>query len=163
VLKGLDPLLGADLLYVLAAMGHGDEVAVVDRNFPAVSMSTRLVHLWGANVIVAGQAVLSVLPLDSFVPERVTRMEVVGAPDELPEVQAQFLAMCEMSEQRPIKMASLARQEFYARARLAFAVVTTCEARPYGCFLLVKGVITNLPVVPGKASALETPGPLSGG
>ncbi|MGD0809951.1 MAG: RbsD/FucU domain-containing protein [Acidimicrobiales bacterium] len=141
MLKGLDPLLGEDVLYVLAAMGHGDQVALVDRNFPAASMSRRLVRLAGADMVTAARAVLSVLPLDTFVDRPVTRMEVVGAPSEVPQVQAEVLALCQESEGREFEMGSLRREEFYAHAKEAFAVVATSEARPYGCVLLTKGVL----------------------
>jgi L-fucose mutarotase len=141
VLKGIDELVSADLLYALAAMGHGDELAVVDRNFPAASTARRLIRLDGADVTQAGRAILSLLPLDTFVDAPVLRMEVVGSPAELPTVQKEFLALCEATEQRPLTMGSLTRDAFYERARHAFAVVATSESRPYGCFLLTKGVI----------------------
>jgi L-fucose mutarotase len=141
VLKGIDELISADLLYVLAAMGHGDQIAVVDRNFPAVSTARRLVRIDGASVTDAGRAILTLLPLDTFVEAPVLRMEMVGSPDELPRVQNEFLALCEASEHRPITMGSLTRETFYERTRQAFAVVVTSESRPYGCFLLTKGVI----------------------
>jgi L-fucose mutarotase len=154
VLKGIDSLLHADLLYLLAAMGHGDELAIVDRNFPAASRSQRLVRLDGADLLAAGRAILSVFPVDDFVPEPVTGMRVVDGPlggsggspprastDETPQVQLDFLRLVEESEGRPVTMASVSRHDFYARASAAFGVVVTSEARAYGCVLLTKGVI----------------------
>jgi L-fucose mutarotase len=141
MLKRIDPLLNADLLYILAAMGHGDELALVDNNFPATSHAQRLVRLDGVDATVAGRAILSVLPLDTFVDEPVVRMEVVGAPDDVTPVQVEFLQLAEAAEGRDLSMGALSRHGFYARAQSAFAVVATSEARPYGCFLLVKGVI----------------------
>jgi L-fucose mutarotase len=143
MLKGLDPLLGEDLLYVLAAMGHGDQLALVDRNFPAASMSKRLVRLAGADMVTAARAILSVLPLDTFVERPVTRMEVVGEPNEVPQVQAEVLALCQEAEGRELEMGSLPREDFYACAKEAFAVVATNEARPYGCVLFTKGVLID--------------------
>jgi L-fucose mutarotase len=143
MLKGLDPLLNPDLLYALAAMGHGDEVALVDRNFPAVSTARRLVAVTGVGVGEAAVAILGVLPLDTFVDRPVTRMQVVGHPDEIPEVQQEVFALCRQMEGRDVQVASLAREDFYERARRAFAVVATSEPRPYGCFLLTKGVIND--------------------
>ena len=143
MLKGLDPLLGEDVLYVLAAMGHGDQLALVDRNFPAGSMSRRLVRLAGADLVTAARAILSVLPLDTFVDQPVVRMEVVGAPNEVPQVQAEILALCQEAEGRELEMGSLRREDFYARAKEAFAVVATSEARPYGCLLFTKGVLID--------------------
>lgn len=143
MLKGIHPLLHADLLHVLAAMGHGDELAVVDRNYPAVATAARLVRLDGTDVITAVQAILTVFPVDTFIDEPVQRMQIVGAPDEIPQVQKEFLAACEAAEERAIGMGSVSRADFYARARDAFAVVVTSEARSYGCFFLTKGVIND--------------------
>jgi hypothetical protein len=66
MLKGLDPLLNADLLYVLAAMGHGDELALVDKNFPAVSLGARVIRLEGVDAPRVLEAILSVMPLDDM-------------------------------------------------------------------------------------------------
>src|SRR5271157_5014288 len=92
MLWGIDPLLDADLLYALRRMGHGDEIAVVDTNFPAAS--TAMSTVTGQPIVMAGvsaaraiEAVLSVMPLDSFVPDPACRMEVVGDPHTLPPVQ----------------------------------------------------------------------------
>jgi L-fucose mutarotase len=141
MLKGVNPLLSAELLYVLAAMGHGDEIAIVDCNFPATSIGRKTIRVDGANIIEACSAIVTLLPLDTFVDYPICRMEVVGDPDAIPTVQREFLGTCEALEGRSLPMSSLSRQEFYDRAKLAFAVVATSEQRPYGCFLLVKGVI----------------------
>ena len=151
MLKGIDPLLNADLLYVLAAMGHGDELALVDRNFPATSNAQRLVRLDGVDMATAAHAIFSILPLDSFVDEPVVRMEVVGAPDDVTELQSELLELAESAEERSLVMGALPRHAFYARAQSAFAVVATSEARPYSCFLLVKGVIGAVAPVPRRS------------
>ena len=141
MLKNIDPLLNADLLQVLAAMGHGDDLALVDRNFPAAANARRLIRLDGTDIIKAGRAILSVYPLDSFVDHPVKRMQMVGKPDEIPAVQQDFQKVIDAAEQRSWPMGSLERFAFYEAARQAFAVVATSESRPYGCFLLKKGVI----------------------
>ncbi|MGH2602150.1 MAG: RbsD/FucU family protein, partial [Dehalococcoidia bacterium] len=66
MLKGLDPLLSADLLHVLRAMGHGDELVIVDANFPAAAIGRRVVRMDGVSATRALEAVLSVMPLDDF-------------------------------------------------------------------------------------------------
>jgi len=141
MLKNIDPLLNADLLHVLAAMGHGDDLALVDRNFPALANARRLIRLDGADIITAGRAILSVYPLDSFVDHPVMRMQMVGKPDEVPPVQQDFQKIVDAAEGRHWPMGSIERFAFYEAARQAFAVVATGESRPYGCFLLKKGVI----------------------
>lgn len=140
MLKGLDPLLNADLLHVLAAMGHGDELALVDCNFPAASHATRLVRLDAVDTTRAAEAIFGVLPLDTFVAEPLVRMEIVGDAATVAPVHLALQACAERAEGRPVSMASLEREAFYARACSAFAVVATGDQRPYGCFLIVKGV-----------------------
>jgi L-fucose mutarotase len=122
-------------------MGHGDDLALVDRNFPATSVARRLVTLDGVDIPRAGRAILSVFPLDSFVDQPVLRMQMVGKPEELPEVQRQMQAEIDKAEGKSWPMGSLERFAFYEAAKKAFAVVATGESRGYGCFLLKKGVI----------------------
>ncbi len=141
MLKGLDPLLPPDLLHALAAMGHGDELALVDRNYPATSTSQRLIRLDGADTAAAVRAILSLLPLDTFVDEPLLRMEVVGSPDEVTPVQRELAGIASELEAREVAMGSLERFAFYERSRGAFATVITGEDAPYACFLLIKGVI----------------------
>ena len=146
MLKGLDPLLDAELLYLLAAMGHGDDLALVDRNFPADSVaratvSGQLVRQDGVDTTAMARAILSLFPLDSFVEASVQRMEVVGEPGTLLEVHEDMQRVANQAEGREVTMASLDRFAFYEAAKSAFAVVATAEARPYGCFILKKGVV----------------------
>jgi L-fucose mutarotase len=147
VLKGLDPVLGPDLLWVLAAMGHGDDLAVVDANHPAeriaaATSSKRLVRLPGLTMASVLGAILTLLPLDDFEASPVRRMAVVGGDDAVPPVQQEVAALLASLADPPPVMAALERFAFYAAAERAFAVVQVGDPRPYGCFLLRKGVIT---------------------
>ncbi|MDV9169336.1 RbsD/FucU domain-containing protein [Streptomyces sp. W16] len=151
MLKGLNPLLTPDLLHALAAMGHGDTIAIVDRNFPAYSLSDRVIHLAAADVVETGEAVFSLLPLDTFVPSPLARMEIVGDPDTIPDVQAEFIRAASRSADRSLDVEPIERHAFYSRTKGAFAVVQTGETRPYGCFLAVKGVLPE-PVHPPESS-----------
>jgi L-fucose mutarotase len=148
MLKGIDPLIGPDLLRTLAAMGHGDELLVVDRNYPAESSGRPVHRLDGVSATAALTAVLSLLPLDGFVEQAILRMAPVGDHERIEPVQAEALAVAESSAGRTLAMGSLTREEFYRRARTATAVVATGEDRPYGCFVLVKGVLPEF--VPGS-------------
>jgi L-fucose mutarotase len=141
MLKGVDPVLGPDLLHVLAAMGHGDELVVADGNFPATSLARRLVRLDGVDAPRALRAVLSVLPLDTFTPRPAAVMAVVGDPVAVPEPVREFQALVDAAAGRVVSLEALERFAFYERARAAFAVVATGERRPYGNILLVKGVV----------------------
>jgi L-fucose mutarotase len=146
LLKGIDPLLNADVLHCLRAMGHGDDVVLCDTNFPADSVARatvlgRLLRLDNVTAARAARAVLSVLPLDSFVDAPALRMEVVGKPAEIPEVQREVQAEIDAAEGRSWPMGGVERFAFYERARRAYAVIVTGERRFYGCFILKKGVI----------------------
>src|SRR3954447_9307183 len=141
MLKGIPELLGPDLLHLLASLGHGDELPIVDRNYPAWSTGQRVVELCGVGVLEAADAILQLLPVDTFVAEPITRMEVVDDPDTVPDVQRDFLELVRRIEGRDVGMRSLPRFEFYERVRSAFGVVVTTEARPYGCFLVTTGVV----------------------
>ena len=142
MLKGLDPLLGPDLLHVLAAMGHGDELVIADANFPAASIARRLVRLDGVDAPRALRAVLSVLPVDTFTPTPAAVMAVVGDPGAVPPPVRDFQPIVDAAAGRPVRFEVLERFAFYERARAAFAVVATGEPRPYGNILVVKGVVS---------------------
>lgn len=148
MLRGLDPLLTPDLLWILAAMGHGDDLALVDANHPAeriagATTSGRLVRLPGLTMARAARAILSLLPVDDFVPDPVRRMQVVGDPQAVPDVQREVQAEIDLAAGRSLAMAGIERFDFYAAAEQAFAVVQVGDARPYGCFLIRKGVIAG--------------------
>jgi L-fucose mutarotase len=148
MLKGVDPLLSADILWILAAMGHGDDIAVVDGNHPAETIATattsgELVRLPGVTMERAVAAILTVLPIDDFTDDPVRRMEVVGKPDEIPAVQRAVQAVIDKAAGRALPMHGIERHAFYAAARGAFAVIQCVDPRPYGCFLIRKGVIAG--------------------
>ena len=139
MLKGIHPLLSPDLLYALAAMGHGDRIAVVDANFPALGLARRSIVLAGATAPDVLAAILSVLPIDDFAPDPVSVMQVVGDAAQLPETVQEFIAI--LATHNLTAPAQLDRQAFYRAAAEAFAIVQTGESRFYGNILLTKGVV----------------------
>ena len=141
MLKTLSVLHTPELLHALASMGHGDEIALVDCHFPAVSVAQRLVRLDGADVPAALAACLQLIPLDAFVEAPAVRMLQVHAPDEIPAVQHDCQAVIDSAEGRHIELAGISREAFYERARRAYAVIATGEQRTYGCVLIKKGVV----------------------
>ncbi len=141
MLKNLDPLLTPDLLQVLRAMGHCDEIVIVDANFPAQSSGPEVVRIDGADAARVLDAVLSVMPLDEFVDDAAWRMEVVGEPDAEQPIFDEFRTIIAAREGARFKLASLERFKFYERASECFAVVATGERRLYGNIILKKGVV----------------------
>jgi L-fucose mutarotase len=141
VLKNIDPLLTGALLRLLDEMGHGDVLALVDRNFPAHRYGKPVFDLRGSDIEAAGKAVLSVLPLDGFVDSPIVRMQIDGSPDEISSVTAGLGAIADDAERRGVGIASLERFSFYEAAKEATAFVQTGETVPYSCYLLRKGVV----------------------
>ena len=146
MLKSIDPILNADVLYALRSMGHGDDLILTDTNFPADSVARqtvlgRLLRIDCDSAARAARAILSVMPLDSFVDAPAQRMEVVGKPKEIPPVQAEVQKEIDAAEARGWPMDSVERFAFYDLAKKAYCVVQTGERRFYGCFVLKKGVI----------------------
>ena len=146
MLKGIDPLLNADVLRVLRAMGHGDDLIIADTNFPSDSVARETVtgkllriDAPAARVV---KAVLSVMPLDTFVDDAAARMEIVGSPDEIPPVQEEVQKEIDAAEGKPWPMISIERYAFYERSKKAYCVIQTGERRFYGCFAFRKGVIS---------------------
>lgn len=147
MLKGIDPRLNADVLYALRAMGHGDAIVIADTNFPSDSVARAtvlgdLLRMDNLTAAQTAQAVLSVMPLDTFVDDFAGRMEVVDHPDEVPQVQAEVQAEIDSAEGQPRPMIGIERFDFYDRARESYAVIQTGERRFYGCFILRKGVVS---------------------
>ena len=146
MLKGIDSRLNAEVLFALRAMGHGDVLIISDTNFPSdqVARSTvlgELLRMDNLTAAEAAEAVLSVMPLDTFVDDFAGRMEIVDNPTEVPPVQAEVQEAINAAEGRERPMVSVERFDFYDLAREAYAVIQTGERRFYGCFMFRKGVI----------------------
>lgn len=146
MLKGIDPRLNAEVLCALRAMGHGDVLVIADTNFPSDSIARQTVlgELLRMDNLTAGQAVeaiLSVMPLDTFVEDFAGRMEIVGNPGEVPPVQQEVQAAIDRAEGGSRPMIGIERFDFYERSKKAYAVIQTGERRFYGCFMFRKGVI----------------------
>lgn len=146
MLKNIPPIVTAELLTILAEMGHGDDLVLVDRNYPAESTAAETVtgtcvQLSGVGTTEAAKAILSLLPLDSYVDAPVRLMAVVGDPDATPDVHREMQEVVNAAEGKAITIERVERFAFYDAAKSAYAVVRTSEARPHGCFIFKKGVI----------------------
>jgi L-fucose mutarotase len=141
MLIGIDPVLSGELLKILDEMGHGDQLLLVDRNYPAAASGKPVVRLGEVSITRAATAILSVFPLDSFVDRPLARMEVDNDPAIVTEAQTALLAIANHALTTPIEFDIVPRLDFYERAKDAYAVVHTLDAKPYGCFILQKGVV----------------------
>ena len=144
MLKGINPLLNADVLHVLRLMGHGDDLIIADTNFPSDSVARQTVYgkllridAPAADVV---EAVLSVMPVDTFVDDAAARMEVVDEPKTILQVMREVQDRVSAVD-GPNPMLPIERFTFYDRAKKAYAIIQTGERRFYGCFAFRKGVI----------------------
>jgi len=141
MLKGIPPILGPELLHILRAMGHGDEIAIVDANYPAEGAGPPVIRLDGLSATDVLDAVLTLMPLDTFVDEQAFAMEVVGDPDKREQTHKDFDKLIKKHEP-DMQLSLLERFAYYERVKGAFAIVQTGERRLYGNILLKKGIIT---------------------
>ena len=153
MLKGINRSISAELLMVLMSMGHGDDLLICDVNHPAATIAkhttySRLIDMPGCDIPAAAEAILSLMPLDTFVPMPVISMKVVDDHERITPLQMRLQAVIDQSENRQVTFQALERFDFYAAAKRAFAVVRTSDPGPYGCFILRKGVITTFPGTP---------------
>jgi L-fucose mutarotase len=146
MLKGIDQRLSAEIVHVLMLMGHGDDLVICDVNHPAATIAAettygRLIEMAGCDIPTAAKAILSLMPLDSFVDAPISRMQVVGKPAMVMPIFGRMQSVADAAEGRPITIKSLERFAFYAAAKQSFAIIRTADSGPYGCFILKKGVI----------------------
>ena len=140
MLKGIPPILGPELLFTLRAMGHGDEIAIVDANYPGDSAGPTLVRLDGVSATEALDAVLALMPLDTFVEDQAIGMGVVDDPERRETIHRDFDAIIAAHEPG-MSLTLCERFAFYERVEDAYAIVQTGERRLYGNILLKKGII----------------------
>jgi L-fucose mutarotase len=146
MLRHVDPVISAELLYVLMLMGHGDDIVLCDVNHPAVTIAKhttygKLIDLSGCHIPQATSAILQLMPLDTFVEQPVMRMQVVGDPAAQVPIFAAMQTAVDGAEKKSVNIGSYERFAFYEAAKKSFAIVRTSDPGPYGCFILRKGVI----------------------
>ncbi|XP_056292229.1 fucose mutarotase [Pseudoliparis swirei] len=146
VLKGIPSALSPELLYALAKMGHGDELVLADANFPSSSICAcgpKEIRADGLGIPLLLEAILKLLPLDTYVPSPAAVMDLVDSDQQsglsVPVWGTYTQLLGQAGSQSPIE--KVERFAFYERAKKAFAVVATGETALYGNLILKKGVI----------------------
>lgn len=142
MLLGIDPRVPPSLLDCLMRMGHGDEIVIADANFPAGSVAVGMpIEMTGFDAAEVAELICALMPLDGFSEAAAYRMEIDEAAKEMGEVHTEVFAVLNAAKPEGALLSSLERPDFYPRAAKAFAVVQSAEPRPFGCFILRKGVI----------------------
>lgn len=141
MLKNVPRILSPELMRVLMEMGHGDEIVVADGNFPCYTHNNRVIRMDGNGGNDVLEAIVSLLPLDSYANENVILMSVLEGDDVETPIWDDYKETLNIYEGENAKIGYLSRYEFYERAKAAYAVVATSEEALYANIILKKGVI----------------------
>lgn len=139
MLKGIPNIISPELLKILDEMGHGDTIVIGDGNFPAASNAKRLIRCDGHNVPELLDAILKLMPLDTYV-ETPAMLMATTKDDPTPTIWTEYQEIINKNNGET-KMGQYERFEFYEKAREAYAVIATSESALYANIILQKGVI----------------------
>ncbi len=142
MLKGIPSILSPELLKVLMEMGHGDTLVIGDGNFPHASIAkdSVLVRLDGHGAAEVLDAILTLMPLDTYVDAPVSLMETVPGDNVETPIWDEFASIIER-HQPGTKIRHIERFKFYDTAKKCYAVVSTGESALYANVILQKGVV----------------------
>ncbi|MBQ4082243.1 MAG: L-fucose mutarotase [Clostridia bacterium] len=144
MLKGIPSVISPQLLQALAQIGHGDELVIADGNFPchSVGANSIVVRADGHGVPQLLDAILSLIPLDSYVECPVALMQVVeGDSCGTPQIWQTYEELLAKHEPQHHDIEHMERFAFYERAKNAFLIIATGEQAVYANILLKKGVV----------------------
>jgi L-fucose mutarotase len=142
MLKGIPNILSPELLKILMEMGHGDEIVLADGNFPAAANAQRLIRCDGHNVPDLLDAILKLFPLDNFVKQPVSLMDIVPGDNYKPEIWNDYKQIVNKYDSHFEDFEMVERFKFYSRAQKAYAIVATGEMARYANIILKKGIIS---------------------
>ena len=137
MLNKINPILGPDMLAILRAMGHGDQLAIVDGNYPAATHAGRLIRADGIKIIPILDGILDILPIENK-PDAIVRAVNASTPEIADSIHEKIAEVCAKFGHNVIP---LAPDAFYNRVRSSFAVVATSEPELYANVILTKGVV----------------------
>ena len=140
MLLGLPPILGPELLFTLRSMGHGDEIALVDGNYPAQDHARRLVRADGHGILALLDAVLQVFPVDADMPPGIFRAALNNDPSQRGDIHERIDALCAGCGYETQAIAGAA---LYPRIRAAHTIVATSEHALFANVILRKGVLPS--------------------
>ena len=140
MLKHIDPVLSGVLLKALDEMGHGEKLALVDRNYPSRPSGAPVIHLGEIGIVRAATALFSVFPLDTFISHPLARMQ---ADDQSPahDTHLGVLEAASAEHPHPLEFEVIERPKFYEAAKECSLIVQCLEQAPYSCFIAQKGVV----------------------
>ena len=127
-------------------MGHSDRIVIGDGNFPAESMGQDaiVIRCDGHGVPELLDAILQVMPLDTYVEKPMNLMEVMpGDPVETPIWDTYKEIVAKHDKRGAACVGNIERFQFYEEAKKAYAIIATGESAVYANVMLQKGVVIN--------------------
>lgn len=143
MLIGISPVIGPELLEVLARMGHGDEIVLVDAFYPGDTKSSRCIRADGVPVEALLDGILRLMNLDDYVDDPTVMLQPTKGDSSDPNVEKSFQAVIDRRWPNAPKIKKIEREEFYARSKRAYAVVVSGSIVKYGCIIIRKGVLPH--------------------
>lgn len=141
MLKNIPAVLSPELFKVMMEMGHGDEIVLGDSNFPSTSTNNKVIRCDGHSIPDLLDSMLKFFPLDTFIDNPVSLMEVVQGDNVKPVIWNQYLEIIKRYQDNFSGFEFMERYNFYKRTSEAFAVVATGEKALYGNIILKKGLV----------------------
>ena len=139
MLKNMPKIVSPELLKILCEMGHGDEIVIADGNFPSESIGQKVIRADGHGGEAILDAVLSLIPLDTYATENFMLMETTNG-DPTPTIWEKYFAIANSHDDN-LRVGMVERFAFYERAKKAYAVIATGESAIYANIIIKKGVI----------------------
>ena len=140
MLKGISKIISPELLKILCEMGHGDEIVIADGNFPSENYGRRVVRADACGGEAMLEAVLRLIPLDTYAEDNFALMALSGNDTEIPPIWSAYDAIAEQNDPN-VRKVCMERFAFYERAKSAYAVIATGEGAIYANIILKKGVV----------------------
>ncbi len=140
MLKGIPKIVSPALLKVLCEMGHGDEIVIADAHFPAETYGQRVIRADGIGGVEMLEAILSLIPLDTYAKDNFVTMQLSGGDTEIPPIWAEYRKVANEKDDN-VRELQMERFNFYSRAQRAYAVIATGETAIYANIILKKGVV----------------------
>ena len=139
MLKNIPKIVSPQLIKILCEMGHGDEIVIADGNFPSETNGQRVVRADGIGGEEMLDAVLSLIPLDTYATENLLLMQTTNG-DPTPTIWDKYFAIAKKHDDN-LRAGNLERFAFYERAKKAYAVIATGEGAIYANVIIKKDVI----------------------
>jgi len=147
MLKNIPSILSPELLKVLCEMGHSDRICIGDGNFPGAAMAKAKGAIFlradGHGVPELLDAILQVIPADTYVEKPITLMEKMECDKdlEIPVWETYKQIVAKYDDRGADAVGNIDRFDFYDEAKDCYCILQSGETAIYANVIVQKGVI----------------------